>query len=38
MEKAYQFGGGSEEAYNFTSKRLTITNYKNIKSDKISTI
>jgi hypothetical protein len=38
MDNAVKFGGGSEEAYDFTRKRLTITNYLNIKSDKISTI
>lgn len=28
----------TESAYNFSDKRLTITNYKDVKSDKISTI
>lgn len=37
-KNAYQNGGGSEQRYNFESKRLTITNYQSAKSDKISTI
>lgn len=31
-------GGGTERSYDFASKRLTITNYKSVKSDKLSTI
>ena len=38
FKKAYEEGNGTERMYNFSDKRLTVTNYKSIKSDRISTI
>ena len=38
LKNAYKNGGGTERQYNFASKRMIITNYKSLKSDKISTI
>lgn len=38
LQNAYRNGRGTEQQYDFASKRLTITNYKSLKSDKISTI
>ena len=38
-EQASQEGNWEERReYDFSDKRLTVTNYKNIKSDKISSI
>jgi len=38
MENAFRDGFGTERKYQFEHKRLTITNYKSAKSDKISTV
>ena len=38
LKFAHEYGRGTEQAYDFKNKRLTINSYKSLKSDKISTI
>ena len=39
QSSTYQFGNGaSENYYDFSNKRFTITNYEDEKSEKISTV